>query len=36
LTAHETARELEETERRLKHNERTIFELREFVESKVA
>ena len=34
LTGHETARELEETERRLKHNERTIFELREFVESK--
>ena len=34
LTAHETARELEESERRLKHNERTIFELKEFVESK--
>ena len=34
LTAHETARELEETERRLKHNERTLFELKEFVESK--
>jgi len=34
LDSHEVAKELEETERRLKHHERTIFELREFIESK--
>ena len=30
----ETARELDDTEKRLWHNERTVFELKEFVDSK--
>lgn len=34
LNSHEVARELTETENRLKHNERAIFDLREFVETK--
>ena len=35
LAAHDVARELEDTEKRIKHYERTIFELREFVDSKL-
>lgn len=35
LAAHDIARELEDTEKRLKHYERTIFELRDFVDSKL-
>lgn len=34
LSANEIAKEIEETEKRLKHYERTIFELKEFVDSK--
>jgi intraflagellar transport protein 74 len=34
LSSNETARELDDTEKRLKHYERSIFEIREFVESK--
>lgn len=34
LTTHEVAKEIEETEKRLKHLERSIFELKEFVETK--
>jgi intraflagellar transport protein 74 len=34
LSNHDTARELDDTEKRLKHYERSIFEIREFVESK--
>jgi len=34
LSNHDTARELDDTEKRLKHYERSIFELREFVEIK--
>lgn len=34
LSAHDTARELDDTEKRLKHYERAIFEIKEFVESK--
>lgn len=34
LNSHEVGRELTETENRLKHNERAIFDLREFVETK--
>lgn len=34
LSANETARELEETERRLKQAEKVIFDLREFIEAK--
>ena len=34
LNANETARELDDTEKRLKHYERSIFEIREFVDSK--
>ena len=34
LSGHDTARELDDTEKRLKHYERSIFEIREFVESK--
>jgi intraflagellar transport protein 74 len=34
LNSHDVARELTETENRLKHNERAIFDLREFVETK--
>jgi intraflagellar transport protein 74 len=34
LTSHEIATEIEDTEKRLKQMERTIFELREFVETK--
>lgn len=34
LNANEIARELDDTEKRLKHYERSIFELREFVETK--
>ncbi|KAJ1419695.1 hypothetical protein B484DRAFT_400102, partial [Ochromonadaceae sp. CCMP2298] len=32
--ASEVAKEIDETEKRLKHYERTIFELKEFVDSK--
>lgn len=34
LASHDTDKELEETEKRLKHYERTIFDVREFIESK--
>jgi intraflagellar transport protein 74 len=34
LNSHEIGRELDDTEKRLKHYERSIFELREFVETK--
>ena len=34
LVNHDTARELDDTEKRLKHYERTIFELKEFVDTK--
>mmetsp|Transcript_65909 Transcript_65909/g.129665 ORF Transcript_65909/g.129665 Transcript_65909/m.129665 type:complete len:600 (+) Transcript_65909:57-1856(+) len=34
LASNETAKEIDETEKRLKHFERSIFELREFVDSK--
>ena len=34
LNGHETAREMDDSEKRLRHNERNIFELRELVESK--
>lgn len=34
LASHDTDKELEETEKRLKHYERTIFDIREFIESK--
>lgn len=34
LASNETDKELEETEKRLKHYERTIFDVREFIESK--
>ncbi len=34
LNAHEVAREIDDTEKRLKHYERSIFELREYVETK--
>ena len=34
LTNHDSARELDDTEKRLKHYERSIFELKEFVDSK--
>lgn len=34
LSSHDTARELDDTEKRLKHYERSIFEIREFVSSK--
>lgn len=34
LASHETDKDLEDTEKRLKHYERTIFEIREFIESK--
>ena len=36
LNANDTARELDDTEKRLKHYERSIFEIREFVDSKVS
>jgi intraflagellar transport protein 74 len=34
LNAHDIAREIDDTEKRLKHYERSIFELREFVDTK--
>jgi intraflagellar transport protein 74 len=34
LASNDTDKELEETEKRLKHYERTIFDVREFIESK--
>jgi intraflagellar transport protein 74 len=34
LNANDHAREIDDTEKRLKHYERSIFELREFVETK--
>ena len=34
LASSEVAKEIEDTEKRLKHYERTIFELKEFVDSK--
>ena len=34
MTNHDTARELDDTEKRLKHYERSIFEIREFVASR--
>jgi intraflagellar transport protein 74 len=34
LTNHDTARELDDTEKRLKHYERSIFEIRDFVASR--
>merc|ERR1711871_1574943 len=34
LSSHDTARELDDIEKRLKHYERSIFEIREFVSSK--
>ena len=34
LNSHDTARDLDDMEKRLKHYERSIFELREFIETK--
>ena len=34
LAGHDVAKDLEETEKRLRHYERTVFELNDFVESK--
>ena len=34
LNANDVARELEDTEKRLKHYERSIFELKDFVDTK--